>query len=97
MKVAKRKKSQHYEVNWQDAIGASKIESLEIGRRLASIEENASDKESGEHEEEVYAAPAQAAEGCEAVESIRRKMLLEDTVKNENQQDRCAAQAIEFG
>src|SRR5271157_3091359 len=96
MQEAEGKKCQHSEVNGQDAVGAAKIKSLEISRRVPDVPENPADKESREHEKQIHTAPTKSPENREAGEKVRRKMLVEASVKEQDQQNGDSAQPIQF-
>jgi hypothetical protein len=61
--VRKQREANDQEVQRQDAVGATKVEGLEIAWGGADVEQDAADEESGEHKEKVDAAPGELAAG----------------------------------
>jgi len=82
-------------VNGKDAEGTVCVEVTQAVKGMVGLPKGAGDEESGEGEEEDDAAPAELSEKAE--ESLRRVGGLEATavVKDEDEKDREAAEAVE--
>lgn len=86
------------EIGRQDSKGPSRVEGGKIAAALPVITQNADDQESGQDEEQVDAGLAEDREPpYQVADRTLRGIDQHHRVPNSDQEDRAAAQSVEFG
>ena len=83
-------------VEREDAQRAPRVEAGEVAFAAARVDQDAGDQESGEHEEQIDARPADIGPLREDLVN-RRHWLQNEIVMEQNEEDSDAAEAIERG